>query len=387
MRWTLPTALGALLLAAVLGTSCAPAAPPPTSAPPAAKATEAPKSAAPAAAPVAAPSPAAAPAAAASPPAAAQTGPAGSGRKLNIGLSYQAAPSDSDPWHFMAQRWQALLKERTAGNIEIQLFPGGQLSGGNQQKEIELVQNGSIQASILPTGTLSVIDPRFQVIGLPWIVPNEETGARVIDGRLGEETLSWVRAKQMEPLAIGSNGFRQLANRRRAVTKPEDLQGLKLRVPGSKVLVETWKALGAEPVVVNFAELYTALQQGTVDGEELPWVFKFSTKFYEVEKYGTQLNYSFDLIYLLFNRQLWDSFAPADQEVLRATAQEAARAEREFLSQSDRGVIEKLKAEGMEITTLTSEQIAAFQARMPSVYAQFAGDIGQDVIDRFRAGP
>lgn len=317
---------------------------------------------------------------------AAPSAPGGSGKKITIALSYQAAPSESDPWHFMAQRWQALLKERTGGNIEAQLFPGGQLSGGNQQKEIELVQNGAIQASILPTGTLSVIDPRFQVVQLPWIVLNNDAAARLIDGPLGQETLGWLRAKGMEPIGIGSNGFRQLANRKRPVTKPEDLQGIKLRVPGSRVLVEAWKALGAQPVVMNFAELYTALQQGTVDGEELPWVFKFSTKFYEVEKYGTQLNYSFDLIYVVFNRQLWDSFAPADQEVLRVTAREAARAEREFLSRAAQRVVEQLRMQGMDIIILTPYQLGAFQAKMPPVYDQFAGAIGKELIERFRKG-
>jgi tripartite ATP-independent transporter DctP family solute receptor len=311
---------------------------------------------------------------------------AGSGKRITIGLSYQAAPSPSDPWHFMAQRWQALLKERTGGRIEVQLFPGGQLSGGNQQKEIELVQNGSIQASILPTGTLTVIDPRFQVVGLPWIVPGEEAAARVMDGPLGRETLEWLRAKRMEPVAIASNGFRQLANRKHPVTKPEDLQGLKLRVPGSKILVETWKALGAQPVVMNFAELYTGLQQGTVDGEELPFVFKLSTKFYEVEKFATELNYSFDLIYILFNRPLWEGFAAADQEVLRATALEAAKAEREFLSRSGREAADKLRASGMDVVVLKPAELAAFQAKMPSVYAQFAEGIGQALIERWRKG-
>jgi TRAP-type C4-dicarboxylate transport system substrate-binding protein len=198
--------------------------------------------------------------------------------------------------------------------------------------------------------------------------------------------MSWLKAKRMEPVAVASNGFRQLANRKQAVIKPEDLQGLKLRVPGSKVLVETWKALGAEPVVVNFAELYTSLQQGTVDGEELPWVYKLSTKFYEVEKFGTELNYSFDLIYLVFNPQFWSGLDPADQEVLRATALEAAKAEREFLTKSDQEVVSKLKSQGMAITTLTPDQLVVFQAKMPPVYAQFVSDIGQAVIDRFQKG-
>ncbi|RJQ62297.1 MAG: DctP family TRAP transporter solute-binding subunit [Desulfobacteraceae bacterium] len=315
---------------------------------------------------------------------AAQISDAAGGKEIKIGLSYQAAPSANDPWHHLGLTWQSLLKEKTGGRIQLDLFPGGTLSGGNQQKEIELLQSGVIQASILPTGTLTVIDPRFHVVGLPWIVPTSAAADKLMDGPLGQETMTWLRAKRLEPIAVASNGFRQLANRKRAVAKPGDLTGLKLRVPGSKVLVEAWKALGAQPVVVNFAELYTALQQGTVDGEELPWVYKLSTKFYEVEKYGTELNYSFDLIYLIFSQQQWNGISPADQEILRSTAQMAAKDEREFLAKSNREVIDKLKANGMEIAMPTAEQLAAFQAKMPLVYKQFEPQIGQAVIDRFQ---
>ncbi|MHC4361664.1 MAG: TRAP transporter substrate-binding protein [Planctomycetota bacterium] len=315
-----------------------------------------------------------------------QPADAAGGKKIKLGLSYQAAPSKTDPWHHLGLTWQSLLKEKTGGRIELQLFPGGTLSGGNQQKEIELLQSGVIQVSILPTGTLSVVDRRFQVVGLPWMVPTNAAADKLMDGPLAEETMTWIKAKRLEPIAVASNGFRQLANRKNVVTKPEDLQNLKLRVPGSKVLVEAWKALGAQPVVINFAELYTALQQGTVDGEELPWVYKLSTKFYEVEKFGTELNYSFDLIYLIFNQQLWQSFSPEDQQILRSTAQLAAKDQREFIAKSNQQVIANLEAKGMKITVLTPDQLAAFQVKMPPVYQQFASKIGQDVIDRFRKG-
>jgi len=292
----------------------------------------------------------------------------------------------NDPWHHLGLTWQSLLKEKTGGRIELQLFPGGTLSGGNQQKEIELLQSGVIQVSILPSGTLTVIDPRLQVVGLPWMVPTSAAADKLMDGPLAQETMNWLRAKRLEPIAVASNGFRQLANRKHKVTKPEDLKGFKLRLFGNKVLVEAWKALGAQPVVIGFAELYTALQQGTVDGEELPWVYKFSSKFYEIEKYGTELNYSFDLIYLIFSQQLWRGFSKSDQDILRSTAQLAAKDEREFLAKSNQEVVSKLRAKGMKITVLTPEQLGAFQAKMPPVYDMFAPKIGQEVIDRFRKG-
>lgn len=307
------------------------------------------------------------------------------GEPLTLSLSYQATPSDTDPWHHMATTFKELVEEASDGRITVELFGGGQLTGGDQATEIELVQNGTIDMSILPTGTLSAVDPRFQIAGLPWLVPSNEVAEEVVTGPLGAETMGWLRDRGMEPLAIGSNGFRQLANDVRPVTSPADVAGLTIRVPGSPVLVATWQALGAEPVVINFGELYTALQQGTVDGEELPFVFKLSTNFYEVERYGSEINYSWDMIYMVMNPGLWNSLTESDQGLITAAAIEAAEEERRFLADSNAGIIAELEANGMEIAILTAEQLAAFQARMEPVYAAFEESIGAELIARWRA--
>ena len=307
------------------------------------------------------------------------------GESRSISLSYQATPSDTDPWHHMATKFKELVEDASAGRITVELFGGGQLSGGDQQTEIELVQNGTIDASILPTGTLSAIDPRFQIAGLPWLVPSNEVAEQIVTGPLGAETEDWLKENGLEPLAIGSNGFRQLANTSHAVTTPDDVAGLKLRVPGSPVLVKTWEQLGAEPVVINFAELYTALQQGTVDGEELPFVYKLSTKFYEVESYATQINYSWDMIYLVMNPDLWSGFSADDQKLLSDAALAAASDERQFLADSEESVIAQLQDNGMAVTTLDADQISAFQSQMEPVYKAFESDIGADLIAEWRA--
>ena len=308
-----------------------------------------------------------------------------SGETYSIGLSYQAAPSESDPWHHMAVTFKDLVEEASQGRITVDLFGGGQLTGGDQQTEIELVQNGTIAASILPTGTLTAIDPRFQIAGLPWLVPTEEVAEVIMDGPLGAETMDWLRDKGLEPLAIGSNGFRQLANSQRPVTEPADVEGLKIRVPGSQVLVQTWEQLGAEPVVVNFAELYTALQQGTVDGEELPFVFKLSTKFHEVESFATEINYSWDIIYLVMNPEFWEGLSPEDQDLIQTAATAAAEEERAFLSESTESVIEELRANGMDITILDADQLAEFQRAAAPVYEEFESAIGAELIQRWQA--
>jgi TRAP-type transport system periplasmic protein len=312
------------------------------------------------------------------------SGSGGGGKSVTIKLSFQAAPSPTDPWNHMAEKFKSLVEGKSGGRVQVKLFGGGQLSGGNQSKEIELVQQGSIDASILPSGTLATVEPRFQVVELPWMVPSDAAADKVMDGDLGKSTLPWLEAKGMHPLAIASNGFRELANNKRPVRTPADVANLKIRIPGNEVLTKAWSALGAQPSDIDFAELYPALQQKTVDGEELPFVYKLSTKFYEVEKYATQLNYSFDLIYLVVGAKTWGKLDADTQKILTQAASEAAQDERQFIAQQDKSAIQQLRQHGMQVVQLSPQQVDAFKAKMAPVYAQFNSSIGADLIKRWQ---
>lgn len=304
-------------------------------------------------------------------------------KPVEIDLSYQANPTDN-PWNDMAKRFKSELEAQSAGRITVKLFPGGQLSGGNQQKELELLQGGTIEASIMPSSTLSSIDPRFEVVSLPWILPNYATVKRVIGGNLGQEMLSWFGAKGLHAIAIGSNGFRQLTDSKHPVETPQNLSGLKVRVPGNPVLLATWKALGADPVAIDFSELYTSLQEGTVNGQDLPFQYVLSNKIYEVNPYGTELNYSFDMIFLTFNKSFWDGLSSADQSVIRASARDAMQWEVNYTAKSLANVETQLEKHGMKIAHLSPTQIKAFQDKVAPVYAKFAPKIGSAVVKQFQ---
>lgn len=303
-------------------------------------------------------------------------------KPVQIQLSYQAAPTDN-PWHNMANRFKDAVEKSSAGRITVQLFPGGQLSGGNQQKELELLQNGTIQASIMPSSTLSSIDARFGVVSLPWILPDFDAVRAVIDGDLGAEMMGWLDAQGLHAVAIGSNGFRQLTNSKHPVTTPDDVKGLKIRVPGNAVLLATWKTLGADPVAIDYAELYTALQQGTVDGQDLPFEYVLSDKIYEVNRYATELNYSFDMIFLTFNKSFWDGLSHEDQTIITQAAREAMAWEVDAEAQGQQAVEDQLQAAGMQVDRLTADQVAAFRQKVSGVYDSFAPKVGADVLKRF----
>lgn len=305
-------------------------------------------------------------------------------KSVTIDLDYEATPSPQDPWNHLATTWQSMLSKASNGRIKVKLFPGGQLSDGNQTKEVTLVQNGTINAAIFPSSILGTFDARFYVVGMPWMVPNQKAADTLMDGPLGAQTVQWVDADNLHALAIGSNGFRQLANSKHPVSTPADVKGLKLRVPGTEDLVQTWQDLGAQPTTLDFTELYTALQEGTVDGEELPLPYKVSTKYYDVEKYVTIMNYSFDTIYLTLSRGTWSSLSPADQKLVTSTAAAAMKNERAFEQQAATQAVKILESHSMKITTLTPQEVSAFQQKVAPVYSQMASKIGQSTLDTWR---
>ena len=222
-------------------------------------------------------------------------------KKISIKMSV-TTPSESSPWNIGAKKWAELVKERTNFRVEITTFPNEQLSSGNQQKGIEQVAAGVTGASLHSTIIYSVIEPKLAVVSMPWIMPNNAAVDKAMKGAPGEKVKDLIRAKGIEPLAFGENGFRHWTNSKRPLATPDDMKGLKIRVPGMKMYISLFKAMGADPTSMSFSEVFTALQQGTVDGQENPISVIYTTKLNEVQKYMTICNYSYDTIVLGVNK-------------------------------------------------------------------------------------
>lgn len=296
-------------------------------------------------------------------------------RKLRFAMSVGV----NSPWTQGAQRFVDNVKTASDGKIQITVFPDGQLSNGNQVAEFELLQNGTVDFTFHSSIILSTLDPRFALFSMPWIAPSEEALFELMDGP-GKEVWDGLSAKGIKALGgYSTSGFRQLTNSKHAVTKPEDLNGLTLRVPGLKLYQGIFKTFGVNPVPTSFGELYGALQQGVVDGQENPISLIYVSRFQEVQKYMTIWNYSADAIGFLTNEALWADLSPKEQEILTTAAAEAAawhRAEQTAANQKLLGELSKT----LEITTLTPEQIATFQEVMKPIYAEFEPIIGADLL-------
>ncbi len=305
-------------------------------------------------------------------------------KKISIKMSV-TTPSESSPWNIGAKKWAELVKERTNGRVEITTFPNEQLSSGNQQKGIEQVAAGVTGASLHSTIIYSVIEPKLAVVSMPWIMPNNAAVDKAMKGAPGEKVKDLIRAKGIEPLAFGENGFRHWTNSKRPLATPDDMKGLKIRVPGMKMYISLFKAMGADPTSMSFSEVFTALQQGTVDGQENPISVIYTTKLNEVQKYMTICNYSYDPIVLGVNKKLWDSIDKDTQAIMKKAAEEAMALNIKLTREDEAKQLDEMKKKGLQVNVLTPEQIKVFQASVTSVYKEQEPIIGKELLDLFVA--
>lgn len=307
-----------------------------------------------------------------------------SSSKDTIELKMSVTPPDSSTWVKGAEKFAELVKEKSDGKVNISIYPNEQLSGGNQSKGVEMVRNGAIDMSFHSNIIYSIMDERFGVISLPWIMPDYATVDEKMNGSGGEAINQILDEIGVVGLGFGENGFRQLTNSKRPVATPEDMAGLKIRIPGIKMYVSIYKALDTDPIAMNFAEVFTSLQQGAIDGQENPTDVIASSKLYEVQKYLSVWNYSYDTIILGMNKEKFESLDPEIQQILRDAAKEACDFQTELNRAKESEQLEFFKEEGMEITEVSPENIAKFKELVEGVYTEYEPIMGKELIDAFR---
>ena len=277
-----------------------------------------------------------------------------------IQLSFITA--EDSTWGRAGARFGELLEEGTDGRLSVELFAGSQLAGGNQQAEVEQTQQGVIDAQwVSPIILALFVDPRFDIYSLPFLFPSTEVADTVIDGDVGQMTEEWVREGGLEPLGWGVNGFRQVTNSGQPITEPADMEGLQFRVAGTDLFIETFTLMGADPVTMDFGEVFTSLQQGVIDGQENPIDVIASSSLYEVQDHITLWDYAYDPLVLAMNADTFSSFCASDQELLSEAASEAGRYQREIAAEEQDELVAMLAEEGMEVVTSDEIDVDAFR--------------------------
>ncbi len=288
--------------------------------------------------------------------------------------------SDSHPtMRAMKEYFVKPIEEGSRGRIKVELYPNAQLGGDREISEG--VQMGTIQMAIPASAPLAGFDKRVQVLELPYLFTTKKAAFEAADGLLGEKLNSYLAAKGMLILGFQENGFRHVTNNRGPVKTPADLKGIKIRTMENPIHLAFFKAIGANPTPMSWGELYTALQQGTVDAQENPYAMIVDGKFYEVQKYVSETGHVFSFEVLIANKKFMDNL-PADlNELVVKAARDATLKQREYMDEEEAAFKEEVIKGGMTANSLTPEEKEPFVEAAEKIYPMFENDFGEEVME------
>jgi len=266
------------------------------------------------------------------------------------------------------------VKEKTDGRIAIRLQGGGALGG--DREVIEGVQIGTVDMTVVSTSIVVNFAPDFAIFDIPFLFRDFDHAQAVLDGPIGKELLDGLPDKGLVGLAFGGMGFRELTNNTRPVKEPADVQGLKIRTQQNEMHIAVWKALGVLPTPMAIPEVYTALQQGVVDGQENPVGAIINNRFGEVQKYISMTDHAFTPLVLLIAPATYDALSDADKAVFATAAKNAMARNRKEVEAVLTTGLETLKSQSM--TVVTDVDKAAFRKQLDGLYADFAKRFGAD---------
>jgi tripartite ATP-independent transporter DctP family solute receptor len=289
-----------------------------------------------------------------------------------------------------AEEWARLVKERTDGRINVKWYPGSSLVGGETTREFTALRQGSIDFNVSSVINWAPHVKELNLFLLPFLVPDTAAFDALINGGVGKDLFAIVQKQGVVPLAWGENGAREISNSKREIRKPEDLKGLKFRVVGSPIFNDIYTALGANPTQMTFADAQPALQSGAVDGQENPVSLFVGAKMGALnQKFLTRWNYVNDPLVFAVSAKTWESWSPADREIVRQAAVDAAKFEiadtRKGLSETDDALIKQVVAGGTKVTTLTAAEQKAFADATRPVIDKWSATIGPDLVKKAEA--
>ena len=290
------------------------------------------------------------------------------------------------PWGQGGQLWADKVRERTNGRINIKLYPGTSLVQGDQTREFSAIRQGVIDMAVGSTINWSPQVKALNLFSLPFLFPDFAAVDAVTQGAPGQEIFKILDKAGVQPLAWGENGYREISNSKHAITQPADLKGLKLRVVGSPLFMDTFTALGANPTQMSWADAQPAMASKAVDGQENPLSVFQAAKLQSVgQKHVTLWGYMNDPLIFVVNKDVWASWTPEDREIVRQAAIDAGREEiaiaRKGLVEAGKPLVKELEALGVTVTDLNAEQRKAFADATKAVYTKWKPQIGTSLVD------
>jgi len=299
----------------------------------------------------------------------------------NARLGY--VPTEDHPVGEASRFFAERVKEKTGGRITIETFGNGVL--GSEPDMQASVQAGFIDIMVGPTPNLVGVVPEFMIFDLPFFYKDFAAVDAVMDGEVGKRLFSLLQEKTgIVGLAWWDNGFRHMTNAIRPVKTVEDMAGLNIRVIPNPLFIATWKALGTNPTPLPWPELYSALENRSVDGQETPYALIYTARFYEVQKYLTKTGHVYTPFVLLASQKWFGSLSDEDKALVMEAAKESAKFQREVSRKAAEDLEQELVAKGFQIIEPTPEALAAMRERVAPVVQEYSEKIGVDLVEQAR---
>lgn len=294
-----------------------------------------------------------------------------------IRLGWTTSDSAVDPYAIAAHYFQEELEAAAPGEFNVRFFPSNQL--GDDTEMLQGMQLGTLDAGVITGTQISTVEPSFQVTDLPFLFKDREQAHRVLDGEVGQELLGSLEKKGIVGLGFPEAGFRHTINNVRPIVNPEDFKGIKLRVQPSNLFIASFRTIGANPVGLAWSEAFTAVQQGTVDGLEIPLAVIYANKYAGEVEYLSLTNHTYNALGLLISQRAFNKLSDEKKEVVRNAATKAIERQRVTVATNERELLEKIKAEGMVVNEVQAPE--DFRSKVKPVYDEYRATIGPDFFD------
>jgi tripartite ATP-independent transporter DctP family solute receptor len=276
------------------------------------------------------------------------------------------------------EKFAESVTAKSGGKIKVNQFPGGVLGG--DAPNVSALQGGTIEIVSLNSGILASQAKEFGIYDFPFMFANAKEADAVVDGPFGKMLHQKLEAKGIVGLAYWELGFRNITNSRRPITKVEDISGLKLRVIPNAINVDWVKALGANPTPLAFPEVYAALEQKAIDGQENPATVINANKLYEVQKHVVLTNHQYNPQSVIFSKKIWDTLSNDEKKILSDAALEATKFQRQASREQAGAALDNMKKNGMQVTELSPAEVAKFRDKMKPVIAKHSEVVGAETV-------
>jgi tripartite ATP-independent transporter DctP family solute receptor len=296
---------------------------------------------------------------------------------ITLKLGWTTSDGATDPYAITARQFAAALEKEAPGQFTVEFYPNRAL--GDEKEMLEGLSFGTLHMAVITNAPIASIEPAFQINDLPFLYADEKKAHAVLDGEAGQKLMKKLESKNIIGFGFAEGGFRQMINNVRAVNTPQDVEGIKWRVMQNPVYIGMFRSLGGNAVPMAWGEVFTAVQQGTIDGLEIPIAVIQNNGYYEVAKYLSLTNHTYSALGVLMSKKTWQKLTPEQQTAVQNAARTAIEKERAMNMENVRNLVDKLQQEGMQVNNVKDP--ATFQQKVKPVYEEFRRSIGDEIYE------